>query len=473
MIQTDAPDDHRRTGRPFRDCGVAHAGRPAVQSPPVKVLVIGGGGREHALVWKLAQSPHLTRLWAAPGNAGIARERVARTGEPVYCVPLGAEDLPGLLTFAREHRPDLTVVGPDNPLALGLVDLFAEHGLRAWGPNRRAAQFEASKGFAQQFMERHGIPAPRAGVFRDPEVASRFAAALGGRCAVKADGLALGKGVLLCHDMAQADAAIEQMLVQRAFGEASRQIVIQELLEGTEVSLHALCDGRTVKLFPTSQDHKRVGDGDTGPNTGGMGTYSPTPFLTETHLDQARREILDPWQRGCAAEGIDFRGLLYPGLMLTAQGLRVLEFNARFGDPETQVYLPRLESDLLELLEACVNGTLAHVKLRWRPQAAVCVVMASAGYPGPYAKGKPISGLDEVAQWPNTKVFHAGTAQAGDQVVTSGGRVLGVTAWADTLAAARDTAYAAVERIRFEGAHYRRDIAAHALSSPRVGQTLT
>jgi phosphoribosylamine--glycine ligase len=458
-----------RDQAPPGDCGVAPAGRLAVQSPPVKVLVIGGGGREHALVWKLAQSPHVTRLWAAPGNAGIAQERVARTGEPVACVPLGAEDLPDLLAFAREQRPDLTVVGPDNPLALGLVDLFAAHGLRAWGPNRRAAQFEASKVFAQQFMERHGIPAPRAGVFSEPRAASRFAAELGGRCAVKADGLALGKGVLICRDMAQADAAIEQMLVQRAFGEAGRQIVIQELLEGTEVSLHALCDGRTARLFPTSQDHKRVGDGDTGPNTGGMGTYSPTPFLTGAHLDQARREILEPWLRGCAAEGIDFRGLLYPGLMLTARGPRVLEFNARFGDPETQVYLPRLENDLLELLEASLAGTLDRVELRWRPQAAVCVVMASAGYPGAYTKGKPITGLEEAARLPNVKVFHAGTAPAGEGVVTSGGRVLGVTAWADTLAAARDAAYAAVACIRFEGAHYRRDIAARALSGSGTG----
>jgi len=429
----------------------------------VKLLVIGSGGREHALVWKLAQSPHVTRLWAAPGNAGIAREHAARTGEPVACVPLGAEDLPGLLAFAREHRPDLTVVGPDNPLALGLVDLFQEHGLRAWGPNRQAARFESSKVFAQQFMERHGIPAPRAGVFSDPRAASRFAAELGGRCAVKADGLALGKGVLICRDMAQADAAIEQMLVHQAFGAAGRQVVIQELLEGTEVSLHALCDGRTAKLFPTSQDHKRALDGDAGPNTGGMGTYSPTPFMTDVHLGLAYREIIQPWLKGCAAEGIDFRGLLYPGLMLTQNGPRVLEFNARFGDPETQVYLPRLENDLLEALEASVNGTLDRVELRWSAQAAVCVVMASGGYPGNYAKGKPISGLEDVARLPNTKVFHAGTALADGRVVTSGGRVLGVTAWAATLARAREAAYAAVDRIRFEGAHYRRDIAARAL----------
>jgi phosphoribosylamine--glycine ligase len=429
----------------------------------VKLLVIGSGGREHALVWKLAQSPHVTRLWAAPGNAGIGLECAARTGEPVACAPIGAEDLPGLLAFAREHRPDLTVVGPDNPLALGLVDLFQEHGLRAWGPNRRAARFESSKVFAQQFMERHGIPAPRAGVFSDARAASRFAAELGGRCAVKADGLALGKGVLICRDMAQADAAIEQMLVHQTFGAAGRQVVIQELLEGTEVSLHALCDGRTAKLFPTSQDHKRALDGDAGPNTGGMGTYSPTPFMTDVHLGLAYRDIIQPWLKGCAAEAIDFRGLLYPGLMLTQNGPRVLEFNARFGDPETQVYLPRLENDLVEVLEASVNGTLDRVELKWSAQAAVCVVMASGGYPGGYAKGKPISGLEDVARLPHTKVFHAGTALVDGQVVTSGGRVLGVTAWAANLARAREAAYAAVDRIRFEGAHYRRDIAARAL----------
>ncbi len=429
----------------------------------MKVLVIGGGGREHALVWKLAQSPHVTRLWAAPGNAGIALERVQASGEPVRCVPVGPEDLPGLLALAREIRADLTVVGPDNPLALGVVDLFQEHGLRAWGPNRRAAQFEASKAFAQQFMERHGIPAPRAGVFSDARAASRFAAELGGRCAVKADGLALGKGVIVCRDMAQADAAIEQMLEKRLFGDAGRQVVIQELLEGTEISLHVLCDGRVAKLFPTSQDHKRALDGDAGPNTGGMGAYSPTPFLTDFHLAQAERDIIQPWLRGCAAEGIEFRGLLYPGLMLTPNGPRVLEFNARFGDPETQVYLPRLENDLLELLEACVNGTLDAASLRWSAQAAVCVVMTSAGYPGSYAKGKVIQGLEEAARQPGVKVFHAGTTLVNGRVVTSGGRVLGVTALAPSLREARDAAYAAVERIHFEGAHYRRDIAARAL----------
>jgi phosphoribosylamine--glycine ligase len=429
----------------------------------MKILVIGSGGREHALVWKLAQSPHVTQMWCAPGNAGIARERLAGNGTPVQCVKLGAEDLPGLRAFAQENRTDLTVVGPDNPLALGIVDLFQQDGRRIWGPNQKAAQFEASKVFSQRFMEQYGIPTARAGTFDDFAAASRFAAALGGRCAVKADGLALGKGVLICHDMAQADQAIQEVLVKKAFGGAGAHIVIQELLEGMEISLHALCDGRTAKLFPAAQDHKRALDGDAGLNTGGMGAYCPAPFLTEPELAAVGAGILDPWLRGCAAEGIDFRGILYPGVMLTKDGPRVLEFNARFGDPETQVYLTRLENDLADLLAASADGALGKVDLRWSPMPSVCVVMASAGYPGSYAKGKPIRGLDEAARLPNTKVFHAGTATAGDQIVTNGGRVLGVTAWGKDLQSARDAAYAAVETIRFEGAHFRRDIGSKAL----------
>lgn len=429
----------------------------------MRILVIGSGGREHALVWKLAQSPHPKTIWCAPGNAGIGQERLANNGELVECVPLGAEDLPALLKFALERKPDLTVVGPDNPLAMGIVDLFQEHGLRIWGPSRKAAQFESSKAFSQVFMERYGIPTARAGVFAEFEPASRFAASLGGRCAVKADGLALGKGVIVCHDMAQADAALEEILVNRKFGPAGERVVIQELLTGTEISLHVLCDGKTARMFPTSQDHKRALAGDKGPNTGGMGTYSPTPFLDEEGLALAGELIVRRWLRGCAAENIDYRGILYPGLMLTKEGPKVLEFNARFGDPETQVYLPRLQNDLVELLEACIDGTLDRLTLSWSQTHAVCVVMASAGYPGPYAKGKPISGLQEAAKLPNVKVFHAGTAMANGQVVTSGGRVLGVTAWGPTLKEARDTAYAAVERIRFEGAQYRPDIAAKGL----------
>lgn len=432
----------------------------------MRILVIGSGGREHALVWKLAQSPHCSYLWCAPGNAGIQLEKLARNQSPVECVPIGAENLPGLLAFAQDRKPDLTVVGPDNPLAMGIVDLFQQHGLRIWGPNRAAAQFESSKAFSQSFMKEYEIPTARSGIFEDPRAARQFAASLGGRCAVKADGLALGKGVLMCSNEVEAGNAIDEILVGKSFGAAGAKIVIQERLEGMEISLHALCDGRTARMFPTSQDHKRALDGDRGLNTGGMGTYSPTPFLSEAELADAGSKILDRWLRGCAMENIDFRGILYPGIMITKDGPKVLEFNARFGDPETQIYLPRLESDLVELLEACVSGTLSRLELKWSPMAAVCVVMASGGYPGDYTKGKPIQGLDAVAQLANTKVFHAGTALRDDQIVTNGGRVLGVTAWGENLQTARHAAYDAVDRIRFDGAQFRRDIASKALNSP-------
>lgn len=428
----------------------------------MKLLVIGSGGREHALVWKLAQSPHVTRMWCAPGNAGIAQERLAKNDALVECINIGAEDLPRLLAFAQEQRVDFTVVGPDNPLALGVVDLFQQHGLKIWGVNQKAAQFEASKVFSQQFMEKYGIPTAAAGTFNDVVAAKKFAAALG-QCVVKADGLALGKGVLICANQSEAEQAVDEIMVNRAFGAAGARVVIQEFLEGIEVSLHALCDGTTAKLFPTSQDHKRALDGDQGLNTGGMGTYSPAPFLTDAQLADTARQILDPFLRGCAAEGIDFRGILYPGLMLTRNGPKVLEFNARFGDPETQVYLTRLENDLLELLDASANGTLARHELNWKPEASVCVIMASGGYPGSYAKGKVISGLDAANRLPKTKVFHAGTASRDGQIVTNGGRVLGVTALGKDLRAAQAAAYAAVECIQFEDAHFRRDIAAKAV----------
>jgi phosphoribosylamine---glycine ligase len=429
----------------------------------MNVLVIGSGGREHALVWKLAQSPRITRLWCAPGNAGIAREKLVAKGRPVECPAIGAEDLPALLAFAREQQIELTVVGPDNPLALGVVDLFQSAGRRIWGPNQQAAQFESSKVFAQEFMERHGIPTMKSGSFNDAAAAKYFAAKLNGRCAVKADGLALGKGVLISQTQAEAERAIDEILVSKTFGKSGDRILIQELIEGMEVSLHFLCDGRTAKLFPSSQDHKRALDGDQGLNTGGMGTYSPAPFLTDTEYQAIADAIIQPWLAGCAQEGIDYRGILYPGVMLTKDGPKVLEFNSRFGDPETQVYLPRLQNDLLTLLEASLDGTLDRVTLEWSTDACVCVVMASGGYPGSYPKGQPIAGLDAAGNLPNTKVFHAGTALKDGRVVTNGGRVLGMTSWAPTLQAARDAAYAAVDKIQFDGAQFRRDIAAKAL----------
>jgi len=429
----------------------------------MKLLVIGSGGREHALVWKLTQSTHLTQLWCAPGNAGIAGEAAAKTGKPVECVPIAAEDLPGLLAFAQDKKIDLTVVGPDNPLALGIVDLFQRHGLKIWGVNQRAAQFESSKVFSQKFMEKYGIPTASAGTFSEAGPAKAFCATLGGKCVVKADGLALGKGVLICSNQAEAEKAVDEIMVGKAFGAAGARVVVQEFLEGVEVSMHALCDGRTAKIFPTSQDHKRALDGDRGLNTGGMGTYSPTPFLTDAQLADTARQVLEPFMRGCVAEGIDYRGILYPGVMLTRSGPKILEFNARFGDPETQVYLTRLKNDLIELLAASVDGTLDKIELEWRPEASVCVVMASGGYPGNYLKGKIISGLDAANALPHTKVFHAGTALKGGHIVTNGGRVVGVTALGKDLRAAQAAAYAAVEVIHFEDAQFRRDIGAKAL----------
>lgn len=430
----------------------------------MKVLVIGSGGREHALVWKLAQSPHIAKMWCAPGNAGIAQERLVKNNEPVQRLEtLGAENLEGLLAFAKENKIDLTVVGPDNPLSLGIVDLFQKNGLRIWGPNQKAARFESSKAFSQDFMEKHGIPTALAGTFSDPVAAKKFAASLDGRCAVKADGLALGKGVIICSNVAESDRAIDEILVSKAFGAAGQNIVIQEFLEGTEISLHALCDGKTAKLFPTSQDHKRIFENDLGPNTGGMGTYCPTPFLSNAELEKVGQSILQPWLAGCAKENITFCGILYPGVILTKTGPKILEFNARFGDPETQVYLTSLENDLLELLDASVNGTLEKIEMRWKRATSVCVVMASGGYPGDYPKHKVISGLEEADRLTNTKVFHAGTALVDRKIVTNGGRVLGVTAWAEDLAGARHRAYEAVAKIKFDGAQFRRDIAAKAL----------
>lgn len=430
----------------------------------MKLLVLGSGGREHALVWKLAQSRHVTQMFVAPGNAGTAAERLAANGAPVQNVPIGAEDIPALVAWAQTNRPDFTVVGPDGALGAGVVDAFQAAGFKIWGPNQRAAQFESSKVFSQDFMERHGIPTAKSGTFADPAAAKRFCATLGGRCAVKADGLALGKGVLLAGNVAEAERAVDEIMVDKAFGTAGARVVVQEFLEGMEISLHALCDGRTAKLFPTAQDHKRALDGDQGLNTGGMGTYSPAPFLTDAELADVGRQILNPWLAGCAADGIDFRGLLYPGVMLTKSGPKVIEFNARFGDPETQVYLPRLENDLVELLLASAECRLADVELKWSANACVCVVLASGGYPGSYAKGKVIHGIDQANTLPGVKVFHAGTATKDGQTVTSGGRVLGVTAWAPTLRAARDQAYAAANVICFEGIQYRRDIAAKGLA---------
>ena len=429
----------------------------------MKILVIGGGGREHTLVWKLAQSPRPTKIWCAPGNAGIANETLKSNNSKVECIQIGAEDLKALLEFAQNNEVDLTVVGPDNPLAMGIVDKFQAIGLRAWGPTQQAAQFESSKIFSQEFMDRNGVPTMKSASFQSPSEAKSFAAELGGKCAVKADGLALGKGVLICNSTDEANVAIEQIMTDRTFGEAGASVLVQELITGTEISLHALCDGKTAKLFPSSQDHKRALENDLGLNTGGMGTYSPVPFLKEDKLHEIANTVLEPWLSGCTREGIDFRGMIYPGIMLTDDGPKVLEFNARFGDPETQVYLPRLKNDLVDLLEASIDGTLNEHELQWTDQSAVCVVMASGGYPNDYEKGKVISGIEAADAISGVKVFHAGTTIKDNKIVNSGGRVLGVTALGDNLLAARNLAYKAAAMIDFDGAFSRKDIAAKAL----------
>ncbi len=419
----------------------------------MKILVIGGGGREHALCWKLRQSPRVTDLFCAPGNAGT--EALVRN------VPIPITDNERLAQFARSEGVALTVVGPDDALAGGIADFFESRGLRIFGPSKAGARFEWSKAFAKQFMERHGIPTARFGEFTDSAEAHRFCQKMKYPVVIKADGLALGKGVVIAANAEQAAKTIYRIMEQRQFGDAGRRVVIEEFLGGEECSIHALVDGRGYAMFPGAQDHKRALDGDQGPNTGGMGAYSPAPVLTPELERQAREQVLDPFVRGLAADGLAFKGLLYPGLMVTPSGLKVIEFNCRFGDPETQVFLPRLKTDLVDVLEAVIDDRLADCPLEWSSEAAVCVVMASGGYPGDYAKGKEITGIEAAEQ--DALVFHAGTKRVDGRLVTAGGRVLGVTALGADVRAARDKAYAAVEKINFDGALYRRDIAARAL----------
>ena len=421
----------------------------------LKILVIGSGGREHALVWKLKQSPRVTTIFCAPGNAGIAQFAT--------CVPVKVTDHDGLLKLARDEQIGLTVVGPDDVLAAGIVDLFESNGLPIFGPTKAAARLESSKVFAKDFMERHGIPTARSGCFSDSAAAQTFAKDMAYPIVVKADGLALGKGVIIAQDFAEAAAAIHDIMDARKFGDAGNRVVIEEFLEGEECSIHALVDGAGYLLFPGAQDHKRALDGDLGPNTGGMGTFSPPAKLLTPEMEtRVRREVLDPFIAGLAKDGIRYRGMLFPGLMIGPDGPKVLEFNCRFGDPETQVLLPRLEGDLLDLLEATIDGRLANIQAKWSAQSAVCVVLASGGYPSDYEKGKAIDGLDAAGR--TTTVFHAGTRLENGRFVTAGGRVLGVTALAGDLAAARSRAYDAVAQIRFEGAQFRRDIAAKGLA---------
>jgi phosphoribosylamine--glycine ligase len=417
----------------------------------MKILVIGSGGREHALAWKLKQSPDAERIFCAPGNAG--------TAEIGDNVAISTSDFGALTRFAKEGRIDLTVVGPDDPLAAGIVDFFTGEGLRIFGPTKSAARLESSKIFAKELMREHGIPTAQANTFERSDDALRFCDRLHFPVVIKADGLALGKGVIIAADHAAARSAIDEMMNQGRFGDAGRRIVVEEFLRGTECSLHALVDGTGYQLLQTARDHKRALDGDAGPNTGGMGAFSPANNWSVELEDQFHRKIMRPLLGGLRQKKISFRGLLYPGLMVSADGARVLEFNCRFGDPETQVILPRMKSDLLPLLEATIDGKIDTCAIEWDRRPAVTVVLASGGYPNKYETGKAILGLQEAAKLDSVHVFHAGTKRANNEIVTTGGRVIAVTALGSTTEAARARAYGAVSCIDFENCHYRRDIA--------------
>lgn len=426
----------------------------------MQVLVVGQGGREHALTWKLAQSPKVTRVYCAPGNAGTEQDAVN--------VDIAADDIPRLVKFAAAERISLTVVGPEVPLVAGIVDAFQTAGLPVFGPSKAAAQLEGSKIFAKEIMRQANVPTADFWVFSDADEAVRFVNEReSGAFVVKADGLAAGKGVTVCQTRGEAIHAIRETMVSRAYGDAGRRILIEERLSGQEVSILALVDGRTIVTLEPSQDHKAAHDGDRGPNTGGMGAYSPAPFATPELMDEIIAKVLIPTVHTMRKRGTEFRGVLYAGLMLTVQGPKVLEFNVRFGDPEAQPVLMRLKTDLFDLLQAVAAGKLVEFpELEWDPRAAVCVVMASQGYPGEYRKGYPIRGLDDAAALPDAKVFHAGTIRHGDQIVTDGGRVLGVTALGADIAAAKKLAYQAVKCIRWEGAWCRKDISDKARLMP-------
>ena len=422
----------------------------------MKILVIGSGGREHALVWKLKQSPRVTEIFCAPGNAGI--------GELATNVPVPISDHAALVKFAQEEGIGLTVVGPDDALAAGIVDHFEHAGLRVFGPTQAAARLESSKVFAKEFMQRHGIPTAASGHFTDSAAAHRFCQTSKYPLVIKADGLALGKGVIIAQTPWEAAEAIHAIMEKRQFGAAGDRVVIVEFLTGQECSVHALVDGEHYLLFPAAQDHKQIFDGDKGPNTGGMGTFSPPEKLvTPEIIERIHREVMEPFMAGLKKDNLRFRGLLFPGLMLTPEGPKLLEFNCRFGDPETQVLLPRLQNDLADLLEATIDGTLDTITPAWDPRPAVCVIMASGGYPGSYTKGKKITGIAEAEALEGVTVFHAGTQWDEKDLATAGGRVLGVTALGADLRAAQARAYEAVARIHFEGATFRRDIGAKGL----------
>ncbi|MGA9363162.1 MAG: phosphoribosylamine--glycine ligase [Bacteroidota bacterium] len=425
----------------------------------MNILIVGSGGREHALAWKLQQSPKVEKLFCAPGNAGI--------GEVAELVPIKAEDLVGLLKFARTSKIDLTVVGPEVPLTLGIVDLFEKDGMRVFGPTKLAAEIEGSKVFAKQFMRKYKIPTAEFRIFDATQRydAERYIDEVPAPIVLKADGLAAGKGAVVCETKEKALEVLHEMMVQKVFGEAGERVVIEECMVGEEASLLAVTDGVQFVILPAAQDHKRILDGDRGKNTGGMGAYAPTPFITEKILEKIKRSIIKPTLNGLSKEGRLYRGCLYCGLMFTQTGPKVIEFNCRFGDPETQAILPLLEGDFADLLLASASGTLQNFKAKQRPATAVCVVIASGGYPDKYEVGKEILGLDGLAGFEDVVIFHAGTKRDHGKVVTSGGRVLGVTAIGpgENFEATISRAYQAVTKITFDGAYYRSDIGAKAL----------
>ncbi len=421
----------------------------------MNILVIGNGGREHALVWKLAQSPRVSKIYCAPGNAGIA--------QLAECVPVQVDDLPGLQAFAKSQSIDLTIVGPELPLSLGIADEFRKAKLRIFGPTRNAARIESSKSFAKELMVRESIPTAASRTFDSMDAAFMWLESCDMPVVVKADGLAQGKGVIICSTKVEAQAAVKSMLSDQRFGEAGARVVLEEFLEGEELTVMAFSDGRTVIPMIPAQDHKRIGEGDTGPNTGGMGAYAPAPLATPELQKRILEEVLYPAIRGLSRAGSPFYGVLYAGLMIKSGNPYALEFNARFGDPETQVVLPLLETDLLDIIEAVVEHRLDQIHVAWQDQAAVCVVLTSQGYPGSYTKGLPVTGLPEKSM-ESTVVFHAGTMESGRVVLTNGGRVLGVTAIADTIRNAQQRAYDSLAPIKFEGCYFRTDVAQRALS---------
>jgi phosphoribosylamine--glycine ligase len=421
----------------------------------MKILVIGNGGREHALVWKLSQSPKVSKLYCAPGSAGIAE-----LGE---LVAIGPEQIDKLADFAEKEKIDLTVVGPELPLTLGISDLFESRGLKIFGPNSAAAQLEGSKAFAKDILKENGIPTAAFGTFTEATSARQFIARQNLPIVVKADGLAAGKGVLICVTRAEAEAAIDEILVRKAFGAAGTKVVIEEFLDGEEASFMVLTDGEHVLPLASSQDHKRVFDNDHGPNTGGMGAYSPAPVVTQAMHDRILKEVLTPLLAGLKHSGILYRGVIYVGLMIARDGPKVLEFNARFGDPECQPIMMRLKSDLVPLLEATIDGQLNEVQPEWHDDPAVCVVLCANGYPGAYDKGAEIHGLDKLKNWNDGYVFHAGTTKDNGRWVTTGGRVLGVTARGGDIHTAVKNAYHGVNQISWNGMHYRKDIAQRAI----------